>query len=321
MLNENDRVLVIAEIGTNHDGSLSKALDLIDIAVDSGADIAKFQSFLADEMVAKSDANYPMLKRLEMPQDWYPILIKHCSDRGIRFLSTATNFLTLGWMEDLDVWGYKVASCNVSHTPLIDKLIDLGRPVIISTGLATLEEIIELSQKFDESSVDAAFLHCVSEYPCPPERMNIKNITVLSNAIKQPVGLSDHSKGYNLASAAIALGATVLEKHLTNNRDGYSPDHQVSLLPGEFSAMVAAVREIEQSLTSGFCPNPEAVRSMRRSLHFGASLPRGHIIAESDIKVVRPEGGLPPADLYSIIGCTLVEPVTEGQPLTLDLIR
>lgn len=310
-----EKVLIIAEIGSNHDGDLDRALELIDIAADCGADIAKFQSFLADEMVAPSHPDHAMLKRLEMPRNWYPQLLERCRDRGLRFLSTATNFTTLGWMEEEGAWGYKVASCNITYAPLIDRLMEIGKPVIVSTGTSRLEEVIELARRLDAASQEASFLHCVSKYPCPPEEMRLLNITVLRNILPCPVGLSDHSHGMHLAVAAVALGARIIEKHLTNNKGGYSPDHGVAVLPDTFAAMVKAVRETEQALVADFTPNHEAIWRMRRSLHFTGPLPAGHVVRDQDLKVTRPEDGLPPTAMAQVVGCRLAAAVAADVPV------
>jgi N,N'-diacetyllegionaminate synthase len=315
------KVLIIAEIGSNHDGDLDKALRLIDVAADCGADVAKFQSFLADEMLAPDHPNYPMLKRLEMPREWYPRLMERCENKGLRFLSTATNFTTLGWMEALGAWSYKVASCNITYAPLLDRLMAIGKPVIVSTGMATLEEVIALARRFVACGLESAFLHCVSKYPCPSEQMRLRNIAVLRDILPCPVGLSDHSHGSHLAVAAVALGARVVEKHLTNDANGYSPDHKVSVLPDTFAEMVRAIRETEQALVVDFAPDLEAITTMRRSLHFAASLPPGHVLTEADIKVTRPEDGLPPAVLPSIIGRRLIQAVTADQPIGWALLE
>jgi len=317
-----DKVLVIAEIGSNHDGDLGHALDLIDVAADCGADVAKFQSFLAEEMLAPSHPNYPMLKKLEMPRAWYPKLMERCASRGVRFLSTATNFTSLAWMEEYGAWGYKVASCNITYEPLLEYLIRINKPIIISTGMATLEEILALSRRLGDAGMrDYAFLHCVSRYPVPATEMRLRNITVLKEILPCKVGLSDHSWGMHLAVAAVALGARIVEKHLTNNKQGYSPDHHVSILPDEFSRMVQAIRETEAALVANFAPDVESIHTMRRSLHFARSMQAGEEITAADLKVTRPEDGLLPGQQTAVIGRRLAQPVATDQPLSWDLFE
>ena len=302
MLSTSDHVIVIAEIGSNHDGDFSKAMRLIDIAADCGADIAKFQSFLANEIVATDHADYELLKRLEIPKFWYPKLIARCHARGIRFLSTATNMTTLDWLEEFEVWGYKVASCNANYSELIDRLVSIGKPLIVSTGLASLDEITSLDRTFQNKAIESAFLHCISQYPCPPENLRLGNIPVLRSLLNAEVGFSDHSDGTEMVVASVALGARVIEKHLSDSATGLSPDHKVSILPQDFSRMVKAIRNTENALETNFSPDLSAMKNMLRSFHYASDLPAGHRIASSDIKLVRPYDGLPASKEREIVG-------------------
>ncbi len=314
-----DRVTIIAEVGSNHDGDLARAAAHIDAAAACGADIVKFQSFLADEMVAPGSEHYDMLSQLQMPEAWYPELMAHCASRGVKFLSTATNFTSLGWMEAHGAVGYKVASGNITHRPLIDRLIAIGKPVIVSTGLATLEEIVALARHLRAGGLsDIAFLHCVSKYPTPPEAMRLKNISVLRNILDCRIGFSDHSEGAHLAVAAVALGARVVEKHFSLDKSGLSPDHDVSMPPDDFARMCAAIRETEQGLFADFTPDRDGIRQMRRSLHFSRDLRAGDTVAEADIKVTRPEDGLLPAALDSVLGRRLARDVSADDPVRGD---
>ena len=315
------KVLIIAEVGSNHDGDLASALAHIDAAADAGADIVKFQSFLADEMIAPSDKNYQLLKTLEMPRDWYPKLMKRCEDRKIRFLSTATNFETIGWMEDLGAWAYKVASCNVTYTPLIDRLVAIGKPVIFSLGLAKLDEIEGLvtslrNREFHEFAV----LHCVARYPAPPESLNLGNIPFFARRLNCPIGFSDHSLGIEAAIAAVALGARIVEKHFSLTGGGLSPDHLVALTPPDFTAMCKAIRSVEQSLETDVVPNPRDICARRRSLHFARPMKAGEIVAERDIKVIRPENGLLPQEMPNVVGARMTKDVNSNEPVAWDAL-
>jgi len=313
-LSQPQDVLVTAEIGSNHDGDLGKALELVDIAAECGADIAKFQGFLADEMVAPNDPNYQMLKRLEMPRDWYPQLMERCTARGIDFLSTATNFTTLDWMEEFGAWGYKVASCNITYITLLDRLIEIGKPMIVSTGMASYDEIVWTANYLRDAGLeDVVFLHCISKYPTPGAEMRLRNIAVLREVLPYPVGLSDHSKGVHMPAAAVALGAQMIEKHLTDNPDGYSPDHGVSITPPEFRQMVDAVRETKAALVADFTPDQETIFAMRRSLHFRRDIAAGETISAEDIAVTRPEDGLLPRHLPELIGKRLLRPAAKDE--------
>lgn len=311
-----DQVLIIAEIGSNHDGNLDKAFALIDVAAEAGANVAKFQSFLADEMYAPGDPNYDLLKKLEMPREWYSQLMNRCEQNGLRFLSTATNDVTLNWMEELGASWYKVASGNITHRPLIDRLVEIGKPVIFSTGLTTLDEIIELTANLQVGGLnDYAFLHCVSEYPAPPEQIRLRNISVMKQLLDCPIGFSDHSETICLAYAAVALGAQIVEKHITLDGNGYSPDHEYSLKPEQFRAMVDGIREVESGLFVDFTPNREGMCTLRRSLHFASNLKAGHVLTQEDFKIVRPEDGLLPVKLYDIVGYRLTRAVDCNDPV------
>jgi len=311
-----NNVLVIAEIGSNHDGNLDKAFELIDVAAEAGANVAKFQSFLADEMYTPADSNYDLLKKLEMPREWYPQLMQRCEQNGLRFLSTATNDVTLGWMEELGVSWYKVASGNITHRPLIERLLGIGKPVIFSTGLTTLNELIELKTYLQAGGLnDTAFLHCVSEYPAPPEKIRLRNISVMKQLLDCPVGFSDHSMTTCLAFAAVTLGAQIVEKHITLDGAGLSPDHEFSLKPDQFRTMVDGIREIESGLFADFTPNKEGMFALRRSLHFASNLEAGHILTQKDLKIVRPEDGLSPNKLYDVIGHRLTRSVVCNDPV------
>lgn len=315
-----DRLTIIAEIGSNHDGDLGKALATIDAAAECGADIAKFQSFLAEEMVAPDHPDFGLLKRLEMPREWYPRLMEHCTQHGLRFLSTATNFATLGWMEELGAWGYKVASGNITHEPMIERLIEIGKPMMVSTGLATLDEVVDLARRFHgEGLSEFAFFHCVSSYPTRPEAMRLRNISVLREVLPCPVGFSDHSAGVHLAVAAVALGARIVEKHMSLDRTGISPDHSFALVPEEFAELCRVLRETDAGLFADFALDTATAYRMRRSLHFARSLPVGAVLSANDVKVTRPEEGLRPDALADVVGRRLARGVTADQPVSVDL--
>lgn len=316
-----DRVLIIAEIGSNHNGDLNTALRLIDVAVECGADICKFQSFLVDALLAASDPNSESLRRLQVPREWYPVLMAHCQKKGVRFLSTATNGTTLDWMEEYGAWAYKVASCNITHRPLLQRLIAIGKPVIVSTGLATLDEIGALARHFLNSGLsEFAFLHCVSKYPAQPEDMRLRNITLLRELLPCPVGFSDHSSGTHMAVAAVALGARIVEKHISLDKAGIGMDHEVAILPDEFAAMCRAIRDTEKALFADVTPDRQGMFSMRRSLHFARDMAAGEILHADAVKIVRPEDGLSPDQLEYVTGRRLRISVAANSPITAEVL-
>lgn len=311
-----EQVKIIAEVGTNHNGELKTALKLIETSAKCGADVVKFQSFLVDDLLSEGDLNCSILKQLEMPKEWYPVLMEHCARNSVAFLSTATNFTTLGWMEEFGAMAYKVASCNISHTPLIDRLVEIGKPIICSTGLASVDELTELDKYLRKRNFSTyAFLYCVSRYPTLYEDLHLKNISELQKLFSCPIGFSDHSPGIFMAVAAVALGARIVEKHISLDKKGTGMDHEVAILPGEFATMCKAIRDTEKALNVDMDPDVDNIFSMRRSLHYSRDVLPGETIQREDIKIVRPEDGLLPKEMSDVVGKTLKRSVGANQPV------
>jgi N,N'-diacetyllegionaminate synthase len=323
---DESRCFVIAEIGSNHDGDFDTALRLMDIAREAGADAVKFQSFLADHLVTRDNPDYDLLKRLEVPRDWYPRLKREAEDRGLVFFSTATNDITLGWMEEIGVALYKIGSPNLTHLPLIATTAGFGKPVIVSTGMAGLAVIDEAVSTFlATGNRELALLHCVSVYPAEPSLLNLRAIQTLADVYPFPVGFSDHSLDIGTAVAAVALGAQVIEKHLTLDRSRPGPDHHYALEPQPFIAMGRNIRIVEQALGDGrkIVPSREAENSRRywRSLHAARDLPAGAMLARDEIAVVRPNDGLHSRHLDAVIGLRLARALPSGAPITWDCFK
>lgn len=316
------KVMIIAEVGTNHNGDLDTALRYIDVAAACGADVVKFQSHVTEELVGPENPNFERLKAVEIPYDWYPKLIQRCKDNGVYFLSTATSFKTIGWLEEFGVEMYKVASGNITHRPIIDKLIEINKPVILSLGVIALEEIYELAAYFDSRGFDKyALLHCVAKYPTPAADLKLKNISVLRDTLECPIGFSDHSWGSHMAPVAVALGATIIEKHISLDKQGRGMDHEVAILPDEFAEMCKAIREAESALYADFTVDRELLYTLRRSLHFRHDLPEGAVITMDDLKITRPENGLAPKELSKVLGKRLSRNVAANDPVLNDLLN
>ncbi len=312
---------LVAEIGSNHDGNFDHALRLMDVAVEAKANAVKFQSFLADHLVSKYDPNYAMLKKLELPQQWYPKLKKEAENRGLVFFSTASNSVTLGWMKEIECELYKIASPNLTHIPLIKETAVIGKPVIMSTGMAGWQEIDQAVRAFFSSGNDKlALLHCVSDYPADPININLNFIPTLAKAYPLPVGFSDHTLQIGTAIAAVALGARIIEKHITLDRNSVGPDHHYALEPAEFVQMGLNLRVVEEALGKPWkiLTKSEQEKSSIywRSLHLANDLPAGHTIQSSDLKVIRPNDGLSPQLLDDIVGLQLRIAMPAGAPLT-----
>jgi len=314
------RTFIIAEIGSNHDGDFDEALHLMDIAAEAGADAVKFQSFLADHLVRKSSPDYTMLKNIEVPHEWYIRLKEAAAERDLLFLSTASNDITLGWLQECGAELYKVASPNLTHLPLITTTAEIGKPVIMSTGMAGLQQIDEAVQTFLASgNTNLCLLHCVSEYPARSESINLKFIETLHSLYPYTIGFSDHTLNIGTSIAAVALGARVIEKHLTRSRSRPGPDHHYALEPDEFIAMVQNIRAVELALGSPYkiVSASEQVKLTEywRSLHAEEDLPVGTILKPEHISVIRPNDGLHSRHLTDVIGLRITTPLKKGQAI------
>ncbi len=317
---------IVAEIGSNHNGSFDLALSLIDLAKKAGANAVKFQSFLADQLVRPADPDYKTLKRLEVPQGWYLRLQAESKARGLVFFSTATNDVTLGWMEEIGVELYKIASPNLTHLPLIRKTSSLGKAVIMSTGMASVKQIDEAVQAFTSTgNRQLCLLHCVSEYPARPESINLRFMETLQAIYPYPVGFSDHTLEIGTSIAAVTLGARVIEKHVTLDRSMEGPDHHYALEPEEFISMCRNIRAVEEALgskTKTISPS-EAKKSDSywRSLHAAEDLAKGTVLQGEHISIVRPNDGLHSRHLEDVIGLAIQKPLTSGEPITWEVFK
>lgn len=317
---------LIAEIGSNHDGDFDQARRLMDIAHDAGANAVKFQSFLADHLVRKDSPDYALLKKLELPEDWYHLLKAEAAQRDMVFFSTATNDITLGWMEAAGVELYKIASPNLTHIPLIRKTASLGKPVIMSTGMAEMRQIDEAVATFrSTNNQQVCLLHCVSEYPARPASINLRVIPTLQAAYPFPIGFSDHTLDIGTAIGAVALGARIIEKHLTLDRTLTGPDHHYALEPQEFIAMARNIRDVEAALGSGIKTVSEGEREKSdrywRSLHAAKDLEAGTILTAEDITVIRPNDGLHARHFEDIVGMKISSPLPEGAPFSWGVFK
>jgi sialic acid synthase SpsE len=315
------RCFFIAEIGSNHDGDFDTALRLMDVANNAGADAVKFQSFLADHLVKPDSPDYDLLRRIELKREWYPRLKAEAEARGLVFFSTATNDITLGWMEEIGVELYKIASPNLTYLPLIRKAASFGKPVIMSTGMAGLLEIDEAVRTYTATgNQQLALLYCVSEYPANPRNVNLSFIAQLAALYPYPIGYSDHTLDIGTAIAAVALGARVIEKHLTLNRNNAGPDHHYALEAEEFITMGRNIRIVEQTVGHGpRHPSPEEREKSSaywRSLHARRDLRAGEVLRAEDIQIVRPNDGLHPRHLEAVTGIKVTQDIPAGKPLT-----
>lgn len=318
------RVFIIAEAGVNHNGSLEMALQLVDAAKQSGADAVKFQSFKAEQLATRSahkaayqerttsqaESQFDMLRRLELDRAAHERILRHCADRGIQFLSSPFDLPSVDLLAEMNLPIYKVPSGELTNEPYLRKIGAIGKPVILSTGMATLGEVEEAIGVLRTAGAgQLTLLHCVTEYPAPYAEVNLRAMHTLKVAFGLPVGYSDHTPGIEVSIAAAALGAEMIEKHFTLDRSLPGPDHAASLEPDELKAMVAAIRNVEAALGTGIkAPAPCEIPNIsvaRKSLVAASSLPAGHKLQEQDLNIKRPGNGLAPKLMSALIGRTL----------------
>ncbi len=329
---------VIAEAGANHNRDLGMGKALIDVAADAGADAVKFQTYSAETLYSKhtprfsylegvSDQDtWDLIKAIELPREWQADLAAHAKARGIHFLSTPFDHRAVDELEALGVPAYKIASFEIVDLPLIGYTAARRRPMIISTGLASYEDIADaVATCARAGNRDVVLLQCASLYPAPPARMNLRAMATMRAAFNVPVGLSDHSLGIHVAVAAAGLGASVVEKHFTLDRKLPGPDHPFAIEPGELSEMVRQIREVEAALGDGLKlgPAPEEMEmheKARRSLIAARAIPRGTAIDRSMIAIKRPGFGIRPKFIDLVVGRVAKVDIVEDAVLTWDML-
>ena len=329
---------IIAEAGVNHNGDVDLALKLIDEAAAAGADAVKFQTFSAERLVTEGapkaayqetdgppESQFEMLKRLELDEAAHETLIAQCREKGVVFLSSPFDEDSAAMLVRLGVPALKVGSGELTNIGFLEVLAGFGKPLIVSTGMATLEEVDTAVSIMRDAAADFALLHCVSAYPAQPEDCNLRAIHTLAETYSVPAGWSDHTTGINVAVGAAALGAAVIEKHLTVDRSLAGPDHKASLEPAEFKAMVESIRTVEAALGDGR-KEPRAVEKKiaevaRKSLVAAQDLEAGAILTDEAVAVRRPGTGLAPAKRGVIVGKRLKAAVKAGDLLRQDMFE
>lgn len=338
-MSSSDKVLIIAEAGVNHNGSISTAKKLIDVACEAGVDFVKFQTFKADKLVTKSAAQaeyqkknlgietgsqFEMLKKLELSHDDHLELIDYCSSRNIHFFSTAFDVSGLEYLDSLGFSMFKVPSGELTNYPYLKKLAEFGKPVILSTGMANLVEIEEainvlISDKLKKD--DITVLHCNTEYPTPYSDVNLKAMKSIHEHFHVDVGYSDHTLGIEVPIAAVALGATVIEKHFTLDRNLPGPDHRASLEPKELSEMVKAIRNISKAIEGDGIKRPSSselknIGIARKSIHVIRDLKMGTELKDHHLVALRPGNGISPMEWQNVIGKKLTRDVACHEKLS-----
>lgn len=330
---------VIAEAGVNHNGALDMAIALVDAAHAAGADAVKFQTFVADALVSPAaekaeyqkrdgtagESQLEMIRRLELSFEAFQAIQRHAAAKGIIFLSTPFDDASVEWLVRLDVPAFKVGSGDVTNWPFLERLSRAGRPIILSTGMSTMDDVRAAIGVVRQSGpVPLALLHCVSSYPADPGDANLRAMATMAQAFDVPVGFSDHTLGVETSLGAVALGACIIEKHLTLDPSLPGPDHAASLAPDEFARLVAGIRVVERSLGDGIKRprHSEAGTAAvaRRSLVLTRNLPAGTILAADMIAIRRPGTGIAPAEHAAVVGRTLTQARQAGDVLTWDVL-
>lgn len=333
-----DGPFVIAEVGINHNGEMDMARSLIDAAINAGADAVKFQSFIVEELVTASapkaeyqegstgESQQEMLKPYELTPEQHRELQTYCEKQGITFLSTPFDSKSLALLDDLDVAAIKVGSGELTNTPFLREIAEQGRPMIVSTGMSSMNEVEIAVEAIRDTSADVplALLHCVSLYPTNVDLANLRAMQTMNDRFDVPIGFSDHTTQVEIPGIAVAMGASIVEKHLTLDRSLPGPDHEASLEPDELDRAVDIVRNAERAKGS---PDKQPVGDeadtafvARKSLHASKKLDRHDRFTEENIEITRPADGLPPQEYNKVLDSSAASAIESGDPITADHI-
>lgn len=327
--------LIIAEAGVNHNGSIDIARQMVDKAVEAGVDIIKFQTFKSEKLVSKSarqaeyqkknigtksdDSQLSMLKKLELSEQDHVELMAYCKQKGIKFFSTAFDMDSIDYLHSLNMGLWKIPSGEITNYPYIKKIAQYGEPVILSTGMCEMDDIsaaVSVLLKYGVKREQITILHCNTEYPTPYEDVNLRAMNTIKDEFNVNVGYSDHTKGIEVPIAAVALGASVIEKHFTLDRNMEGPDHKASLEPDELKAMVSAIRNIEKAVGGdGTKHVSESERKnitiARKSIIAARDIKKGELLTEENMTVKRPGTGISPMCWEEVIGTKAIRNFAE----------
>ena len=332
--------IIIAEAGVNHNGSIEMAKQLVDKAVEAGVGYIKFQTFKAANLVTKSacqaeyqkkniggsdDSQYKMLKKLELSPNDHEILVNYCRERNIKFFSTAFDFDSIEYLHSLDLGLWKIPSGEVTNYPFLKRIAAYNEKTILSTGMCDMEDVraaVSALYKNGLSKENLVLLHCNTEYPTPFEDVNLKAMDALRKEFGVEVGYSDHTKGIEVPIAAVALGATVIEKHFTLDRNMEGPDHKASLEPDELKAMVSAIRNIEKAVDGDGTKHisdseRKNIAIARKSIIAAKDIKKGELLTEENLTVKRPGTGISPMRWEEVIGTKAIRDFNEEELIEL----
>ena len=333
------KTVIIAEAGVNHNGSMNLAFELIDVAKSAGADIVKFQTFKASELLSESakkatyqlsttnvsETQFEMIKKLELSRDAHLELMRYCDEVDIEFLSAPFDIASINLLHELDVKRFKIPSGEITNYPYLKAMALYNKPVIMSTGMADMNEIqaaLDVLTTHGTEKQNISVLHCNTEYPTPFEDVNLKAIETMRQDLGLPIGYSDHTRGIEVPIAAVALGATIIEKHFTLDRGLPGPDHKASLEPDELTLMVKAVRHIEAALGHGIKqPSPSEQKNIavaRKSIVASRSIKRGEQFTMANITTKRPGNGISPMRIEECLELLATQDYQRDDPIKLE---
>ena len=317
------KILIIAEAGVNHNGNFELAKKLIDKAVEGGADIVKFQTCKAENVISRyadkaeyqkattgeADSQLEMVRKLMLSYEEYGELKKYCDEKGIEFLSTAFDLPSVDYLHSIGMRRWKIPSGEITNLPLLIKIAKLHEPIIMSTGMSELSEVADAVKVLkDNGATDITLLHCTTEYPAPYEDVNLKAMETMKEAFGLPVGYSDHTKGLEIPVAAVAIGACVIEKHFTLDRNMEGPDHKASIEPDELKSMVDQIRHVEVAIGNGekkvSASELKNQDIARKSIIAKTAIKAGDIFTEDNVTTKRPGSGINPMRWFELLGRT-----------------
>lgn len=339
LIGEGEPCFIIAEAGVNHNGNISLAKELIDLAKEAGADAVKFQTFKTENIITKEakkadyqkknagseESQYEMVQRLELKKEDFKELLGYARKKDIIFLSSPFDKESVNLLSELDLPAFKIPSGEITNFPLLKYIARKGKPVILSTGMAKLGEIEEaLNIIWREGLEELILLHCVTNYPAKVEEINLRTIQTLKYAFRLPVGLSDHTDSIFIPAVAFALGACIIEKHFTLNKNLPGPDHRASLEPQELRKTVKSIREVEKALGDGIkkpTKEEEEIKKVaRKSIVAKVNIPEGTIITESMLDAKRPGTGIEPKYIDYVAGKIALDEIKRDELITIDKI-
>lgn len=315
------KVCIIAEAGVNHNGDIATAKKMVDVAKKAGVDYIKFQTFVPENLVSRyapkakyqkettdvAESQLDMLRKLSLSEDEFVSLKKYCDEVGIGFISTPFDLESIDFLEKLDMDFWKIPSGEITNLPYLEKIAGTGRKVILSTGMSNVQEIKDAVKVLGNNGAPGiVLLHCNTQYPTPFEDVNLSAMANIARATDKEVGYSDHTKGIEAPIAAVAMGATVIEKHFTLDKNMEGPDHKASLEPDELTQMVSAIRNIEKAIGNGIkAPTASEIGNKsiaRKSIVAACKIAKGEIFSEKNITTKRPGNGISPMKWHEVIG-------------------